>query len=331
MPDRDRGLFFKAVTAFFVATVGVLTGLAIWDCAALYTQHRLEAQHYTAEYASESQESIEQCAALATGADIAECVSQVVTASREHQRGERDLRAQRDMAEWTGWLLVASGAGIWITLAGVIYVALTLQATRDAVAAANRTADEAKRIGEAQVRAYPSVVSVRIGGITNGLPGITVNVKNSGSSPALRMKCWGRLMLTYQEDALPQEALPDGAVVQRNMVISVISHSQVYIAPNSEGDVNIFANHTDDIERTSAMREMASNIPRRNPFWNVSIFFDWVDVFGVEYNFYINADQHYSHRRKGVAGKLGAMDELVLTDPFEISFQSESRERNSGE
>jgi len=205
MPDSDRGRLFTAVTAFFVATVVVLTGLAIWDGAASYTQRRLEAEHYAAEYAAESQERIEQCVSLANSADIAECISQVVGATREHQRGERDLAAQRDMAKWAGWLLIASGAGVWITLAGVIYVALTLQATRAAVAAANRTADEAKRIGEAQIRAYlsPSIEKFTLQGDGQNIFKFRMGLKNSGQSPALRVT--HRTMCGIRETPLPQD------------------------------------------------------------------------------------------------------------------------------
>lgn len=214
MPDSDRGRLFTAVTAFVVATVVVLTGLAIWDGAASYTQHRLEAEHYAAEYASESQERIEHCAALAASADIAECISQVVGATREHQRGERDLATQRDMAKWAGWLLVASGTGVWITLAGVIYVALTLKATREAVAAANRTADEAKRIGEAQVRAYMSVgdISIIFGADEEKIiPIIQMKIRNSGNSPARSFEM--HMQLAYQAIVF------DGVIAQEVFLI----------------------------------------------------------------------------------------------------------------
>jgi len=196
MSRSYRGGLFTAVTTFFVATVGILTVLAIWDGAASYTKHRLEAQHHASEYAAKSQESIEQCTALVNGADIAECVSQVVSASREHERGERDLGAQRDMAQWTWWLLVASWLGLGITLAGVIYVALTLQATRDAVAAANRTADEAKRIGEAQVRAYLSCVSARFK-IDRHCLYIFINLRNYGQSPSFGCEVNGELRVWH--------------------------------------------------------------------------------------------------------------------------------------
>ncbi len=156
MPDSDRSRLFTAVTAAFVAAVCVFTALAIWDSAVSYTRHHMEAEKYAAKRAADTQDVIKRCADRVDPADMTACAAAAIGTLRDEQRGERDLAAQLDMAKWNFWLLVAAWLGIPITLAGVIYVALTLQATRAAVDAANRTADEAKRIGQAQVRGYLS-------------------------------------------------------------------------------------------------------------------------------------------------------------------------------
>ena len=80
---------------------------------------------------------------------------------RDEWRDEQDLQAQRSMAVWARWMALFSLAAVFVTAAGVWFVRDTLVATREMVreaqrgtAAANRAADETRRIGEAQVRAY---------------------------------------------------------------------------------------------------------------------------------------------------------------------------------
>lgn len=75
-------------------------------------------------------------------------------ANRNEWRDEEDLRAQRNMANWAAWMFCAAVATVIVTGLGVIYVAQTLDATRDAVRATNRATDETREIGKKQVRAY---------------------------------------------------------------------------------------------------------------------------------------------------------------------------------
>lgn len=122
-----------------------------------------------------------------------------IEAYRQEWREEQDLRAQRDMAQWAWLMMVASFAGVGITAVGIVFVAQTLVTTRAAVDAANRTADEAKRIGEAQVRAYMSISNVSIIFVSdNGkiVPGIEMKIGNSGNSPARNFEM--HMQLAYQ-------------------------------------------------------------------------------------------------------------------------------------
>ncbi|MEQ8265656.1 MAG: hypothetical protein RH982_00545 [Parvibaculum sp.] len=111
--------------------------------------------------------------------------------SREEWREEQDLKAQRGMAQWAGWLLIISVISAGVTAAGVVYVALTLDTSKAAVAAANRNTDEAKRIGEAQVRAYIhpnkifAVLRPSYEDFSRVTPEFRVRFTNSGNSPAL--------------------------------------------------------------------------------------------------------------------------------------------------
>lgn len=244
------------------------------------------------------------------------------------EREMRDLAAQEGMNAATQAIKQATldmrDFSLYSTIlvgVGTALLFVTLWLTRQANRAAQAAVDVTREIGEKQVRAYPSVTSVHVGGITNGLPNIIIKISNSGNSPALRMNCRGRIMLAYQED-IPTE----GATAQCGMEISAVSFSQVAVSPNSEGEAEVYVPHSDDTERQNTMKEMASTAPRKNPYWSVNIFVDWVDVFDTEYSFYINAGQLPNNRRRNVVGKENAMSELVLKDPFKISFQSESRQ-----
>ena len=79
-------------------------------------------------------------------------------AYREEWRSEQDLRAQREMAEWAKWMLVATCFGSIVTVIGIVFVAQTLQANRAAVNVAERNIEIAKNTASQQLRAYMSYV-----------------------------------------------------------------------------------------------------------------------------------------------------------------------------
>lgn len=100
------------------------------------------------------------------------------------QSYQGDLEAQQWMA-WSAFLMV------FVSITGVVLIALTLRetgqllvATQNATDAANRTVDATKRIGEAQVRAYLAGFS---GGFQIVKEKILVDLtfRNEGQSPAI--------------------------------------------------------------------------------------------------------------------------------------------------
>jgi hypothetical protein len=107
---------------------------------------------------------------------------------RQEWRYEQDLQAQRDMAQWALFMVIATFASVAIATIVAVYVRHTLKATQDAVKAANRSANETKRIGEAQVRAYVTVRDVQMS-LKPGKrhPTVSFEVGNSGNSPALEV------------------------------------------------------------------------------------------------------------------------------------------------
>ncbi|MEP5730053.1 MAG: hypothetical protein ABJL67_11870 [Sulfitobacter sp.] len=131
-------------------------------------------------YAHHAQSEINRACRDADTVAQAECISRVIQATNEHKRSESDLVAQRNMSRWAGWMLLVTAVMAIITTAGVYFVWRTLKATQ-------KMADDTRRIGEAQVRAYLSIedVSVEID-MMDGIvvQNIAVRIGNSGQSPA---------------------------------------------------------------------------------------------------------------------------------------------------
>lgn len=106
---------------------------------------------------------------------------------RNEWRDERDLQAQRDMAQWAFWLLIVSSGTLATAIAGVILLKQTLD---EAHAANKGFADAARR----QSRAYMAIESVSAGFAVDE-PGagmitlrIAVNMRNCGQTPARRVR-----------------------------------------------------------------------------------------------------------------------------------------------
>jgi hypothetical protein len=119
------------------------------------------------------------------------------------------------MAKWAFWMFVAALASVLLTSAGVFLIWRTLHHTRraadaagkavteaeNATAAANRTTDETRRIGEAQVRAYLSITDATVEILNrNNAPQIKVRLRNSGQSPAKNVQIFVKAALIIRPD-----------------------------------------------------------------------------------------------------------------------------------
>jgi hypothetical protein len=314
MTIRSWLLTLLFVTAPFTLVAGYYSWQAFSDYQQDHARQRVDVATYEA---STSNKSPEACRAIMTNDGLTGwfgCIVEAATSDGDAKQSEYGLQAQQDIAAWAFGMLIVTVWMAVVTLPGVFFVGWTLFVTR-------QMAVETRKIGEAQVRAYPSVSAITVNSICNGIPSWNVAVRNSGNSPAIKMKCQGRLMLSYQEDVLPA-----GTVAQIGMEISVVSGSQASIPSNSEASINVFVPHLDDEKRNIAMKELSSDRPRKNPFWSLNIFFNWFDVFDKEHNFYINAGQFPNIESRKVSVDRSALCEGVLTYPMEITFQTENRQ-----
>jgi hypothetical protein len=303
------------IAPFAAALAGVL--LFMMALSALESRIKPQAPY---DHRGRTEERVKAECSEVHGVDWTKCKNEIENAEAENFRSYEDLEAQQATAKWARWMTALGIISTVLTGIGIVLVWQTLRQSIAANHAAQKAIEVTRGIGEAQVRAYPSVVSVAITGVTNGLPAIGVLVKNSGNSPALRMKGRGQISLTYQEDVLPL-----GTRAQRGMSHEIVSNVQVPIPPSSEAAMSFHAPHGLGDEAAQAMRVMASKVPRMNQFWAVTINFDWVDVFGAEHYFYIHAHQYPAIGSRDDVRN--AYSEGILRSPLVIDYQSESRQR----
>jgi hypothetical protein len=120
--------------------------------------------------ADQQYKSLVECVAARGLSSLPICVAQSTQANYEHSSDYYDLKAQQDMAKWALLMLV-------VTSVGVVYVALTLNATTD--------------IGHAQLRAYLGLTEVKLNVAFDGESyqfNRTIKIKNGGQTPARNVK-----------------------------------------------------------------------------------------------------------------------------------------------
>jgi hypothetical protein len=125
----------------------------------------------------------EACRNVGSFVDRMNCVTREIEANAYEKHADYDLDAQQNMALWALGVLIVSGWGLLVTGAGVVYVALTLQANRESVKAAYAAIDVTRKIGVAEASPYISIIDSKI--IAKGEGGEAhFSVKNFGQTPA---------------------------------------------------------------------------------------------------------------------------------------------------
>lgn len=197
MSGSNRGGYIAAVSAGLSAVfvlAGVLTfSYHLGDLAA--SKHA-QGYSYAAQYPADTDKRIADCPAGASVASLKQCIEEAVTASHDAQRSEKDLSAQRQMADWAFWVLVVSCVGTAITAIGTGFLAIQIKLTREAVEdtgkatlAMERQNEIAEDTARRQLRAY---IRVKIGD-ANIQPDQSLTVdfeyENYGSTPAFQVEC----------------------------------------------------------------------------------------------------------------------------------------------
>ena len=92
-----------------------------------------------------------------------------------------DLHAQWEMARWAKWMLIASIASVLISIAGLFGLFTSLMQTRLAIETSQLSANDARKLGEAQARAYLHALDLKPSQEPSAM---VITIKNTGSTPA---------------------------------------------------------------------------------------------------------------------------------------------------
>lgn len=198
MSDSYRDPGFKTLGLVGIALLLVAAwSLFLWNISQDHFHYTYVAEQQATKYGpAREYESKDSCAAISKVGDVVDCVVQKLAASRETQRREQDLSAQKDMARWAFWVVFISGFQLIVSLIGAVLLIQTLQLTMDntkAALASNKNTvkaiDQEQANAQRQLRAYlhpilPKLHTVMIGHKAFAL----VNVKNFGQTPAYDVK-----------------------------------------------------------------------------------------------------------------------------------------------
>jgi len=140
------------LAALFAALIMLTVGLSIGESLGY---HEAQSDGYAAQYPNETDQRVEKCFDQVDIARAKECAQEEITASRDDQRSEQDLGAQRQMAKWAYWLLLFTVAQSLLGVLGFGALLITIKQGRDA----NDISREGVRN---QSRAYLAVSGVEI-------------------------------------------------------------------------------------------------------------------------------------------------------------------------
>jgi hypothetical protein len=193
--------------------VGIIVGLALLAAVLINQQKRSQGADASAiQHAQGTSERVAEMRVVPVGAHQEPPANP--NPNREEWRSERDLEAQQKMVTWAVWMTIASFLGVVVTTIGIVFIKLTLDATRAAVKeaehatiAAQKAIAITERTAKQELRAYVLADRAHVQGL-DGLPIASVFVKNFGQTPAFGVTIWMELKFT---DA----PLADDAVITR--------------------------------------------------------------------------------------------------------------------
>jgi hypothetical protein len=255
-----KGDWIKYAALGLIAIAGTL----IW--AAFYVGSQLGEEFGNAEYSADyheqyASEKIErECIneGLA-GRELHDCIQHQVQTSYEHHTAYADLAAQSRMANWAMVVGVLSGITVFVTGAGVFYVALTLNAARTANETAHNAVVATEKIGEAQTRGYLTTDGGKLS-IGKHICGAHVSLRNIGLTPVVSGKM--RVHLTsFDDETLKRET----------SIVKVATFQSIAMGNSDEPWA-----YWDTSDIWGFITEVASN----GYFLSIDGDVEWIDVFG---------------------------------------------------
>ncbi len=274
--------------------LAIATGLAVlglawfsWATFSVYQENHANERVGAAEhYATASEKIPNSCGAIMDEGSVFDwlvCLGENITADGDAKQAEYDLKAQQDMAEWAFGMLIVTCWLAGITLLGVLFVWRTLSATKQTLieaekttAAAVKTYETTRDIGEAQVRAYVYCENAAFEITKNELK-VFVVIRNAGQSPAINVSIEGGLDMYIL-----------GGHPERPNVIESREYSgnTDYLDPvpsngTSNGELIFQRDMSFGADEDPEFAEDRRMFDEANAL-NVSTAIKWSDVFGVE-------------------------------------------------
>lgn len=179
VPDRKPGSYWSIDPALVIAAFICVAAIFYvgWDYIALETAQHVSERYDRDTDASPTDREISELCASRPESERVHCAIDEMKSREEWDEDRRDLNAQEGMEFWAKWMFMAA-------FAGTVVAGYSLVLLRRTWVEATRTADIAREIGQAQVRAYLSVKRVAIGIDPHCIFRAGVVVQNSGQSPA---------------------------------------------------------------------------------------------------------------------------------------------------
>ena len=202
MSNRNRDgsyltvIYGTLLAVFLALIVGVFTYSRAWNAA--YEYHERSSYNYDI-----GQSQRQGCRQRATVEEALDCLENAEAASRDNHRAEQNLNAQRQMADWAFYMLIATVALGSLTFAAAVAAAVYAGISAKA---ARQTVGVTREIGEAQTRAYLVAEEAEYF-VTKNLIQVVVSIRNTGNSPAKNITMNGELryIATVVESGLPDQ------------------------------------------------------------------------------------------------------------------------------
>jgi hypothetical protein len=206
-----RGIIsVKSAQVAFIVAIVFTSGSAIWQLSAQQAAHREAARKHTHEYAAQAEQRIAEVCTNREARAYAKCIVEIVDATRESQRAEQDLSAQKEVADWTLWAVILSSIAILVSGAGLVALVRTVEQGREALA-------HAQKVSRADLRPWLTPVGFSVNPFTNGFIGdvpipyglrVSLDFLNTGKSPALNVGMWCASAVTALDAPPPRFERP---------------------------------------------------------------------------------------------------------------------------
>lgn len=184
---------WRSNIAVRIGVATLLTGLAIFSLE----PNRLQQPNYPQADESRAEQYSRYGLEDVKGADAPVVSGQEPApsdpkAQRNEWRQEEDLKAQWEQAKWAKYAVWAAIMSVVVTAIGVVFVALTLKATRDAVRETAKATSATERAVEVQVRIERPLLFVEQIDTNAGQGFVNFNIQNIGKSPAVLIEWSGQ-------------------------------------------------------------------------------------------------------------------------------------------